>query len=74
MGIELRRRRKGCQVEDQEMEGYAAAYRAYLARRDLPGSRPTFGDFVEICRVRQRSESLTFQDLPDFSAAQGAVS
>ena len=59
--VELPRRRKGCQIEDNEMEGYAAAYRAYLARRDLPGPRPTFGDFVEICRVRQRTESSALE-------------
>jgi hypothetical protein len=65
MGIELRRRRQGCQIEDHEMEGYAAAYRAYIARRDLPGPWPTFCDFVEICRVRQRNESLIFEGPQD---------
>ena len=28
--------RKGCRLEDREMDGYAMLYRAYLARRDLP--------------------------------------
>ena len=40
--------RKGCRLEDREMDGYAMLYRAYLARRDLPGPEPTFADFVTI--------------------------
>jgi hypothetical protein len=46
--------RKGCRLEDREMEGYAMLYRAYLARRHLPGPTPTFADFVEIRRMQER--------------------
>ena len=68
--VELPRRRKGYQIEDHEMEGYAAAYRAYLARRDLPGPRPTFGDFVEICRAQQRNESSASESLLGIKGSQ----
>jgi hypothetical protein len=47
-------RRKGYRLEDREMEGYAMSYRAYLARRDLPGPEPTFADFVEIHKMQAR--------------------
>ena len=43
---------KSYQLEDRVMEGYAVAYRAYLARRDLPGPEPTFADFVEIRKLQ----------------------
>jgi hypothetical protein len=33
----IRLQQKNYQLEDRVMEGYAVAYRAYLARRDLPG-------------------------------------
>ena len=36
------------------MEGYAMSYRAYLARRDLPGPDPTFADFVAIRKMQAR--------------------
>jgi hypothetical protein len=44
------------------MEGYAMAYRAYLARRDLPGPEPTFADFVEIRKLQKESEGLLFEN------------
>jgi hypothetical protein len=46
------------------MEGYAMAYRAYLARRDLPGPEPTFADFVEIRKLQEESEILSSEDFP----------
>ena len=46
--------RKGYRLEDREMEGYAMSYRAYLARRNLPGPDPTFADFVEIRKMQTR--------------------
>ncbi len=49
-------RRKHYQVEDPVMEAYAVAYRAYLARRDLPGPGPTFADFVEIRKLQYETE------------------
>jgi hypothetical protein len=51
------------QIEDRAMEGYAMAYRAYLARRDLPGPEPTFADFVEIRQMQERIEGLSPADL-----------
>jgi hypothetical protein len=44
------------------MEGYAMAYHAYLARRDLPGPEPTFADFVEIRKLQMESEGLSFEN------------
>jgi hypothetical protein len=38
------------------------AYRAYLARRDLPGPEPTFADFVEIRKLQKESEGLLFEN------------
>jgi hypothetical protein len=46
--------RKGYRLEDREMDGYAMSYRAYLARRDLPGPDPTFADFVAIRKMQAR--------------------
>jgi hypothetical protein len=46
------------------MEGYAIAYHAYLARRDLPGPEPTFADFVEIRKLQGEIEQLLPEDLP----------
>jgi hypothetical protein len=40
------------------MDGYAMSYRAYLARRDLPGPAPIFADFVEIRMLQDRIEEL----------------
>jgi len=55
-----RLRRRSFQFEDRLMEGYAAAYRAYLAQRSLPGPGPMFADFVEILRLQQGLESSAF--------------
>jgi hypothetical protein len=49
----VRLRQKSYQLEDRVMEGYAMAYHAYLARRDLPGPEPTFADFVEIRKLQR---------------------
>jgi hypothetical protein len=48
MMANVKLQRKGYRLEDREMDGYAMLYRAYLARRDLPGPDPTFADFVAI--------------------------
>ena len=56
--------RKGCRLEDREMDGYAMLYRAYLARRDLPGPEPTFADFVTIRKMQERIEGLSPEHLP----------
>jgi hypothetical protein len=55
---------KSYQLEDRVMEGYAVAYRAYLARRDLPGPEPTFADFVEIRKLQEKIEEQLFENLP----------
>jgi hypothetical protein len=52
----IRLQQKSYQLEDRVMEGYAVAYRAYLARRDLPGPEPTFADFVEIRKLQEKIE------------------
>ena len=52
------------QIEDRAMEGYAMAYRAYLARRDLPGPEPTFADFVEIRKLQKEIEGLSSENVP----------
>ena len=52
----IRVQQKNYQLEDRVMEGYAVAYRAYLARRDLPGPEPTFADFVEIRKLQEKIE------------------
>ena len=60
----VRLQQKSYQLEDRVMEGYAMAYRAYLARRDLPGPEPTFADFVEIRKLQEKIEERrpkTFQ-------------
>jgi hypothetical protein len=46
------------------MEGYAIAYHAYLARRDLPGPEPTFADFVEIRKLQQTIEGQSSENFP----------
>jgi hypothetical protein len=46
------------------MEGYAVAYRAYLARRDLPGPEPTFADFVEIRKLQEKIEEQSSKNFP----------
>jgi len=56
--------RKGCRLEDREMDGYAMLYRAYLARRDLPGPEPTFADFVEIRKLQERIEGQSSENPP----------
>ena|SRR5258708_23453323 len=55
---------KSYQLEDRLMEGYAVAYRAYLARRDLPGPAPTFADFVEIRKVQEKIEEQASENFP----------
>jgi hypothetical protein len=58
----VRLRQKSYQLEDRVMEGYAMAYHAYLARRDLPGPEPTFADFVEIRKLQIEREGLLFEN------------
>ena len=53
--------RKGCRLEDREMDGYAMLYRAYLARRDLPGPEPTFADFVTIRKMQERIDAVVVE-------------
>ena len=60
----VRPQQKSYEIEDRAMEGYAMAYHAYLARRDLPGPEPTFADFIEIRRMQERIEGLSLADLP----------
>jgi len=60
----IRVQQKSYQFEDRAMEGYAAAYRAYLARRDLPGPTPTFADFVEILKLQQKIEGQSSENSP----------
>ncbi len=59
-----RLQQKGYQLEDHAMDGYAMAYRAYLARRDLPGPEPTFADFVEIRKLQERIEGQSSENFP----------
>jgi hypothetical protein len=54
----IKLRQRGYQLEDHAMDGYAMSYRAYLARRDLPGPAPIFADFVEIRMLQDRIEEL----------------
>jgi hypothetical protein len=70
-----RLQQKSYQLEDRVMEGYAMAYRAYLARR---GPEPTLVDFVEIRKLQAEIEDCrpkTFQLLmtPTSSRAHGAL-
>jgi hypothetical protein len=60
----VRLQKKSYQLEDRVMEGYAMAYRAYLARRDLPGPEPTFADFVEIRKLQKESETPSSENFP----------
>ena len=60
----VRLRKKSYQLEDRVMEGYSVAYRAYLARRDLPGPEPTFADFVQIRKLQDRIEGQPSENLP----------
>jgi hypothetical protein len=60
----IRLQQKSYQLEDRVMEGYAVAYRAYLARRDLPGPEPTFADFVEIRKLQERIEGQSSENPP----------
>jgi hypothetical protein len=60
----VRLRKKSYQLEDRVMEGYAMTYRAYLARRDLPGPEPTFADYVEIRKLQERIEGQSSENLP----------
>ena len=60
----VRLQQKSYQLEDRVMEGYAMAYRAYLARRDLPGPEPTFTDFVEIRKLQKEIEGLSSENFP----------
>ena len=62
--------RKGCRLEDHEMDGYAMLYRAYLARRDLPGPEPTFADFVTIRKMQERIEGPSPENLPPLHDSQ----
>jgi hypothetical protein len=59
-----RLQQKSYQLEDRIMEGYAMAYRAYLARCDLPGPEPTFADFVEIRKLQAEIEILSSENFP----------
>jgi hypothetical protein len=58
----IRVQQKSYQFEDRVMEGYAVAYRAYLARRDLPGPVPTFADFVEIRKLQEKIEEQSAEN------------
>jgi len=60
----IRLQEKNYQFEDRAMEGYAIAYHAYLARRDLPGPEPTFADFVEIRKLQQTIEGQSSENFP----------
>jgi hypothetical protein len=60
----VRLQKKSYQLEDRVMEGYAMAYRAYLAGRDLPGPEPTFADFVEIRKLQEEIETLSSENFP----------
>ena len=60
----VRLHKKRYQLEDRVMEGYAMTYRAYLARRDLPGPEPTFADFVEIRKLQEEIEALSSENFP----------
>jgi hypothetical protein len=60
----IRVQQKNYQFEDRAMEGYAVAYRAYLARRDLPGPEPTFADFVEIRKLQEEIEGQSSKNFP----------
>jgi hypothetical protein len=60
----VRLQQKSYQLGDRVMEGYAMAYRAYLARRDLPGPKPTFADFVEIRKLQAKIERLSSESFP----------
>jgi len=52
-------RRRSFQCEDRQMEDYAAAYRAYLTQRTLPGPDPCLRT-VEIRRLQEELESSEF--------------
>jgi hypothetical protein len=60
----IRVQQKSYQLEDRVMEGYAVAYHAYLARRDLPGPEPTYADFVEIRKLQEKIEGRSSENLP----------
>ena len=60
----VRLQQKTYQLEDRVMEGYAMAYRAYLARRDLPGPEPTFADFVEIRKLQEKIGGQSSENFP----------
>ena len=60
----IRLQQKSYQLEDRVMEGYAVAYHAYLARRDLPGPEPTFADFVEIRKLQEKIAGQSSENLP----------
>jgi hypothetical protein len=60
----IRLQEKNYQFEDRAMEGYAIAYHAYLARRDLPGPEPTFADFVEIRKLQLKIEGQSSENFP----------
>ena len=60
----IRVQQKNYQLEDRVMEGYAVAYRAYLARRELPGPEPTFADLVEIRKLQEKIEEQSSENFP----------
>jgi hypothetical protein len=60
----IRLQQENYQFEDRAMEGYAIAYHAYLARRDLPGPEPTFADFVEIRKLQLKIEGQSSENFP----------
>ena len=60
----IRLQQKSYWLEDRVMEGYAVVYRAYLARRELPGPEPTFADFVEIRKLQEEIEGQSPENFP----------
>jgi hypothetical protein len=54
----VRLQQKGYQFEDRVMEGYAMAYRAYLARRDLPGRSRHSRTLSKSARSKTRSRTV----------------
>ena len=69
----VRLQQKSYQLEDRVMEGYAMAYRAYLARRDLPGPEPTFADFVEIRKLQRRLNTTSIYVKLDVEALRAVA-
>jgi hypothetical protein len=53
-----RLQQKSYQLEDRVMEGYAMAYRAYLARRDLPGQSRPWWTLSKSASCKRRSKTV----------------